>query len=179
MKNYNTLKNEALIELMEKYDLEKEDYFQDNGNLNRKKLANILKLIDATSGKADDVTVVNEDDGDVQEYEPTTKLHKSLGGMMVEITFYSSDENDLPYVQMALNGMALIIPRERKFWIPKEFIDGVLVNAISVKSKMEVVDGKIRYIPKQVPRFQHTVHDVQHIDVLQKRFADEKAKNKK
>lgn len=179
MKNYNTMKNDDLVKLMEKYELEKEDYFQDNGNLNRKKLANILKLIDATSGKADDVTVVNEDDGEVEDYTPTKKIHKNLGGMMVQITFYSSDENDLPYVQLALNGMALIIPRESKFWIPKEFIDGVLVNAIATKSKMEVVDGKIRYIPKKVPRFQHTVHDVQHMDVLQKRFADEaKAKEK-
>jgi hypothetical protein len=179
MKNYNTMKNEELIELMEKYDLEKEDYFQENGNLNRKKIANIMRLIDATSGKSEEVTVVNEDEGDVEEYKPTLKLHKHLGGMMVQITFYSSDENDLPYVQLALNGMALIIPRERKFWIPKEFIDGVLVNAIAIKSKMEVVDGKIRYIPKKVPRFQHTVHDIQHIEVLQKRFDEEKkAKNK-
>jgi hypothetical protein len=34
--------------------------------------------------------------------------------------------------------------------------------------------GKIRYIPKAVPRFQHTVHDIKHIDVLRKEFDDEK-----
>ena len=38
-------------------------------------------------------------------------------------------------------------------------------------------DGKIRYIPKQVPRFQHTVHDIKHIDVLRKEY-DEAKKGK-
>jgi hypothetical protein len=95
---------------------------------------------------------------------------------MVQITFYNSDENDLPYVQLALNGIALIIPRERMVWIPKEFIDGVLQNAIMTKMKMDVDrDGKIRYIPKAVPRFQHTVHDIKHIDVLRQEFDDEKS----
>jgi hypothetical protein len=97
---------------------------------------------------------------------------------MVELTFYSTEENDLPYVQLGLNGIALIVPRELKTWIPKEFIDGVLQNAIMTKMKMDVSQGgKIRYIPKQVPRFQHTVHDIKHIDVLRKEF-DEAEKGK-
>jgi len=178
MANYMNRKNEELYALMEKYELDKGDYLSDTGSLNRKKLNNILKLIDATSGKSKEVTAVLED-GEVIDHEPEKsngKLHKTLSGIMAQITFYSSDENDLPYVQMALNGIALIIPREKKVWIPKEFIDGVLQNAIMTKMKMDVDrDGKIRYIPKAVPRFQHTVHDIKHIDVLRKEYDDEQA----
>jgi len=179
MKNYNTLKNEELYELIEKYELDKADYLSpDNGSLNRKKLGNILKLIDVSAGKVDEVVVIDTD-GDVEEMKPTEKLHKMLSGHMVEITFYSTDENDLPYAQLALNGIALIIPREKKVWIPKEFIDGVLQNAIATKMKMDVDrDGKIRYIPKQVPRLQHTVSDMKHIDVLRKEFDEENKKGK-
>jgi hypothetical protein len=180
MKNYMSMKNEELYELIEKYDLDKKDYLSpDNGSLNRKKLGNILKLIDIQAGRVDEAVVITED-GDVQEHKPKSngKLHKSLSGMMVEIQFYSTDENDLPYAQLALNGIALIIPKELKTWIPKEFIDGVLQNAIATKMKMDVDrDGKIRYIPKQVPRLQHTVYDVKHIDVLRKEY-DEAQKNK-
>jgi hypothetical protein len=175
--NYMNKKNEDLYALMEKYELDKGDYLSDTGSLNRKKLNNILKLIDAQTGKAEGVTAIKED-GEVIDHKPESngKLHKSLSGMMVEITFYNSDENDLPYVQLALNGIALIIPREARVWIPKEFIDGVLQNAIMTKMKMDVSrDGKIRYIPKAVPRFQHTVHDIKHIDVLRKEYDDEKA----
>jgi hypothetical protein len=173
-------KNEELFELIEKYELDKKDYIsKDNGSLNRKKLGNILKLIDVSSGKVKETTSIDEE-GNVEELTPASpKLHKGLSGMMVEITFYNTDENDLPYVQLALNGIALIIPREKKTWIPKEFIDGVLQNAIATKMKMDVDrDGKIRYIPKQVPRVQHTVHDIKHIDVLRKEY-DESKESKK
>lgn len=178
--NYMTKKSEELYTLMEKYELIKEDYLQPNGGLNRKKLANILKLIDATTGKVDEVVAVTAD-GDVEEQPatPKVKLHKNLSGMMVQTTFYNSNENDLPYVQLGLNGIALIIPREKKVWIPKEFIDGVLQNAIATKMKMDVDShGKIRYIPKNVPRVQHTVHDIKHIDVLKKEYDEETKSNK-
>jgi hypothetical protein len=175
--NYLNKKNEELYELMEKYELEKEDYLSNTGSLNRTKLNNILKLIDAQTGKAEGVTAI-KDDGEVIDHEPSKngKLHKSLSGMMVEITFYNSDENDLPYVQLGLNGIGLIVPREVKCWIPKEFIDGVLQNAIMTKMKMDVDHtGKIRYIPKAIPRFQHTVHDIKHINVLRKEYDDQLA----
>ena len=174
------MKNEELYELIDKYELDKKDYLSpDNGSLNRKKLGNILKLIDVSAGKVEEVVVVDEE-GDVEELKPTKKLHKMLSGMMVEIQFYSTDENDLPYCQLALNGIALIIPREKKVWIPKEFIDGVLQNAVATKMKMDVDrDGKIRYIPKQVPRLQHTVTDMKHIDVLRKEFDKEQQKKGK
>ena len=179
MKNYQAMKNEELFELIEKYELDKQDYLSpDNGSLNRKKLGNVLKLIDLAAGKVEETVVITED-GDVQEHKPESngKLHKSLSGMMVEIQFYSTDENDLPYAQLALNGIALIIPKELKTWIPKEFIDGVLQNAIATKMKMDVDrDGKIRYIPKQVPRLQHTVYDVKHIDVLRKEYDESQKK---
>jgi len=172
MTNYMSMKDVDLIELIEKYDLDKADYLNDKGSVIRKKVANILKLIEATSGKTEEVVAVKED-GDVIDFKPEQqpKLHKGLSGMMVQITFFNSDENDLPYVQMALNGIALVIPREKKVWIPKEFIDGVLQNAVATKMKMDVDrDGKIRYIPKLVPRLQHTVHDIKHIDVLRKEY---------
>ena len=177
--NYMSMKDVDLLKLVEKFELDKEDYMSDSGSVNRKKLGNILKLIDAQTGKAEETTVVTED-GDVKDHKPTTKIHKGLSGMMVAVTFYNSHENDLPYVQLGLNGIALIIPREKKVWIPKEFIDGVLQNAIATKMKMDVDSrGKIRYIPKQVPRFQHTVHDIKHIDVLRKEYDDELAEAKR
>lgn len=181
MTNYNTMKNEEILELLEKYELEKADYINENGSVNRKKACNILKLIGAMAGKeGDNVVVVDDETGDVSDLEPTIKIRKGLSGMMVQITFYSSDENDLPYVQMALNGLALIVPREVKVWIPKEFLDGVLQTAIMTKMKMVVTDtGKIRYQPKNLPRFQYTVHDIKHIDVLKREFDEKKKKENK
>jgi hypothetical protein len=176
--NYMSMKDADLLKLVEKFELDKEDYLAESGSVNRKKLSNILKLIDAQSGKAKETTVVTEE-GEVEDHVPTKKLHKSLSGMMVQVTFYNSHENDLPYVQLGLNGIALIIPREVMVWIPKEFIDGVLQNAIATKMKMDVDSrGKIRYIPKQVPRFQHTVHDIKHIDVLRAEYDKELAEAK-
>jgi hypothetical protein len=166
------MKDTELKDLIKKYELEESDYLAPSGSVNRKKLSNLLKLIDVQSGKSKDPVSIDEE-GNVEKHEPEKKgkLHKSLSGMMVEITFYSTEENDLPYVQLGLNGVGLIIPREVKSWIPKEYIDGVLQNAIMTKMKMDVDrDGKIRYIPKQVPRFQHTVHDIKHIDVLRKEY---------
>ena len=179
--NYMNKKNEELYALIDKYDLDKEDYTSDNGALNRKKLNNIFKLIDVQTGKSKDPVAI-DDHGNVEEHRPEQngKLHKSLSGMMAEITFYSTDENDLPYVQLGLNGIGLIIPREKKAWIPREFVDGVLQNAIATKMKMDVGrDGKIRYIPKQVPRFPHAVHDIKHIDVLRREYDEAKNEDKK
>lgn len=178
--NYFSKSHEELFTLIEKYDMEKADYMHtpEGGGketLNKKKLINILKLIDAQAGKMEDTTVVDES-GNVSELVPTTKLQKGLSGMMAQITFFNQDENDLPYVQMALNGTALLVPRESKKWIPREFINGVLVNAVATKMKMDVDrDGKIRYIPKQVPRVSYIVHDFKHIDELRKEY-DEKKK---
>ena len=174
--NYMGMKDTELLDLVKKYELDKEDYLAKNGSVNRKKLSNILKLIDVQTGKTKEAVAIDID-GNVEEHKPVQngKLHKNLSGMMVEITFYSTDENDLPYVQLGLNGIGLIVPREKKVWIPKEFIDGVLQNAVMTKMKMDVDrDGKIRYIPKAVPRFQHTVHDIKHIDVLRKEYDEAK-----
>lgn len=171
--NYTSMKNEDLDKLIEKYELDKKDYTQENGSLNRKKLGNLLKLIDVQVGKSKEAVVVGLD-GNVDDLTPKASFAKGLSGMMVQITFYNTDENDLPYCQLALNGVGLLIPREKKVWIPKEFIDGVLQNAITTKMKMEVDKfGKIRYIPKQIPRLQHTVHEIKHIDVLRKEYDDE------
>lgn len=180
MPNYATMKNEELLKLVEKYDLDLEDYTVkkegEKDQLNRKKLGNILKLIDIQAGRVKEATVI-QTDGNVESHEPSKKLIKGLSGMMAKITFYNSDENDLPYVQLALNGVALIVPREVETWIPKEFIEGVLVNAVITKMKMEVgQDGKIRYIPKQVPRVSYTVSEMKHIDVLRKEYNESKNK---
>lgn len=178
--NYMGMKSEELYKLIEKYDLDKTDYetVPESGGkttLNRKKISNILKLIDIQAGRVDSAQVVDQD-GNVSDLKPTKKLDKQLSGMMVNITFFNSDENDLPYVQLALNGVALMVPREVESWIPKEFIDGVLTPAVITKMKMDVDrDGKIRYIPKSVPRLSYTVKDIKHIDVLRKEY-DEKNK---
>lgn len=176
---YMSMKNEELFEMIDKYELDKTDYVDEKGSLNRVKLCKLLKMIDvqveAATGKLAEAVAIHPD-GDVTTDVKKKKLHKKLGGMMVETTFYNVDENDLPYVQMGLNGIALIVPREKKVWIPKEFIDGVLNNCIQHKMKMNVSStGKISYIPKAVHRFQHTVHDIKHIDVLRNEY-DEKKK---
>ena len=182
MKNYHSTPHAELYELMEKYELDKSDYVTTNDKgtdcLNVKKLANILRLIDIQAGKMDEAHSVDTE-GNVEPLNPTKRLHKGLSGMMAQMTFYNSSENDLPYVQMALNGIALMVPREKKTWIPKEFIDGVLVNAVTTKMKMDVDrDGKIRYIPKAVPRVSYIVHDMKHIDVLRKEFDEAGNKNR-
>lgn len=176
-KNYMQMKDEELTELMDKYGIDPVEYKNDNGSLNRKKLVGVLKIVEMAVGKATETLVMNEK-GEVSTHDPKAKLHKNLSGMMVQITFFNHEEQDLPYVQLGLNGIALHIPREQEVWIPKEFIDGVLLNAVTTKLKMDVDrDGKIRYIPKQVPRMSYTVKDIKHIDVLRKEF--DEAKNKK
>lgn len=176
-KNYHSMKDEELGELMTKYGIDPIEYKNENGSVNRKKLIGVLKIVEMAVGKATETLVMN-DKGEVSTHQPTKKLHNSLSGMMVQITFFNHEEQDLPYVQLGLNGIALHIPREEEVWIPKEFIDGVLLNAVTTKLKMDVDrDGKIRYIPKQVPRMSYTVKDIKHIDVLRKEF--DEAKNKK
>ena len=174
--NYMSMKDEELDKLIEEYGLERDDYLNDKGSLNRKKLNNVLKAIDMATGKIRE-TLLQEAGEPTEAYKPAKKkLASNLSGMMVNMTFYNSDENDLPYIQMALNGKALLVPREKKVWIPKEFIDGVLANAIITRMKMETTkDGKIRYIPKNVPRVQYTVHDMKHIDELKRLFDEEKS----
>jgi hypothetical protein len=181
MANYATMSHEDLYKRIEKYDLDKADYQTETEKgkktLNVKKLSNVLKLIEAMAGKATTPIAVNEA-GDVVELTPKTrKLHKALSGMMVEITFYNSTENDLPYVQLGLQGIALVVPRELKSWIPKEFLDGVIQNAIATRLKMVVSGtGKISYVPKQVPRLPHMVHQIKHIDVVRKEWDEQHGK---
>jgi len=175
--NYMGMKDEELTALMDKYGIDPIEYKNDNGSLNRKKLVGVLRIVEMAVGKATE-TLVMDQRGDVTTHDPKQKIHKNLSGMMVLITFFNHEEQDLPYVQLGLNGIALHIPREVESWIPKEFIDGVLLNAVTTKLKMDVDrDGKIRYIPKQVPRMSYTVKDIKHIDVLRKEF--DEAKNKK
>jgi len=176
--NYMSMKDEDLKKLIAEYGLDEPEYLAENGGVNRKKLNNVLKAIDMATGKIRE-TLVQESGSATEIYQPAKKkLHKGLSGMMVQITFYSSDDNDLPYIQMALNGVALMAPRETKVWIPKEYIEGVLANAVITRMKMDTTrDGKIRMIPKQVPRIQYTVHEMRHIDELRKEF-DEAKKNK-
>ena len=177
LKNYMSLKDEELKEIMTKFDLEESDYISENGSLNRKKLSNILRLIDIQAGKLAEAAIIDQA-GNVEDHNPQGKLQKGLSGMMVKVTFYNSDENDLPYVQLALNGLALIIPREVESWIPKEFIDGVLQNAVATKMKMDVDrDGKIRYIPKRVPRVQYHATDIKHVDEIRKEYDNKRNKN--
>lgn len=177
--NYISMKDEDLRKLIDEYQLDITEYETTNSSgtkqLNRKKLNNVFKAIDIATGKIKE-TLLQEPGEATEEYQPAKKkLRKGLSGVMVNLTFYNSNENDLPYIQMALNGTALLVPREKEVWIPKEFIDGVLANAITTTFKMERTrDGKIKYVPKQVPRIQYTVHDMKHIDELRKEFDSEK-----
>ena len=181
--NYMNQKSEELYAKIEQFGLDKATYetTPEGGKttLNRKKLADTLTKIDnIMAGKIAEVMVIDDESGEVTTHNPRKKLKEKLSGMMVQITFYNSSETDLPHVQLALNGLALLVPREVESWIPKEFIDGVLVPAVITKMKMDVTrDGKIRYIPKKVPRLSYTVKDIKHIDELRKEFTE--AKNKK
>ena len=168
--NYMSMKSEDLKAIMEKYGMDKGDFTAENGSLNRQRISNMLKIIDVQVGKVKEV-IVQDEKGNVATHEPTMKIGGTqLSGMMINIEFFNIDENDLPYVQLGLQGTALTIPREMPCWIPKEFLDGCLKHTVTTKLKMDVnrETGKIRYIPKQVPRFQYTVHDIKHIDVLKK-----------
>lgn len=176
--NYHAMKDEELRDLMKKYEMNEKDFTQENGSLNRTLLANMLKMLDVQLGKVKEV-VVQDDKGNVETHRPTRKIGgTALSGMMVEIEFFNTDENDLPYVQLGLQGTALTIPRELKVWIPKEFVDGCLKHTVTTKLKMTVnrETGKISYIPKQVPRFQYTIHDIMHIDELKKKAIEGKGK---
>jgi len=176
--NYMKMKTEDLKGLMSQYGMNEEDFTQENGSLNRHMISNMLKIIDVQVGKVKEV-IVQDEKGNVETYEPTRKIGgTALSGMMIEIEFFNVDENDLPYVQLGLQGTALTIPRERKAWIPKEFLDGCLKHTVLTKLKMDVnrETGKIRYIPKQVPRFQYTVHNIMHIDELKKKAIEGKGK---
>ena len=169
--NYHKMKDEELKGLMKKFEMNEADFTQENGSLNRTMLANMLKVLDVQVGKVKEV-IIQDEKGNVETMKATHKIQGiQLSGMMVEIEFYNVDENDLPFVQIALQGIALTIPREYKVWIPKEFVDGCLKHTITTKLKM-VVDrrnGKISYQPKQVARFQYTIHDIMHIDELKKK----------
>jgi hypothetical protein len=168
--NYMQMKDPELKELMKKYDMNEKDFIQDNGNLNRQMLCNMLKMLDVQLGKVRE-TIIQHEEGDLETYTPTKKIKGKtyLSGMMVEIEFYNVDENDLPYVQLGLQGTALTIPRERKTWIPKEFVDGCLKHTVVKKLKMVISQrGDISYAPKAVPRFQYIVHNMMHIEELRK-----------
>lgn len=178
--NYIKMKDEELKELIAKYGINIKDYTQENGSLNRQMLANTLKMLDVQLGKVREV-IVQDEKGNVETLDPTIRMNGTvLSGMMVEIEFFNVDENDLPYVQLGLQGTALTIPRERPYWIPKEFLDGCLKYTVVTKLKMDVnrTTGKISYIPKAVPRFQYTVHNIMHIDELKKRAIEGKGQIK-
>jgi hypothetical protein len=174
--NYMKMKTDELKEIMTKYEINEKDYTQENGSLNRQMLANTLKMLDVQLGKVREV-IVQDEEGSVKTLDPTVKMNGTvLSGMMIEIEFFNVDENDLPYVQLGLQGTALTIPRERPYWIPKEFLDGCLKYTVTTKLKMDVnrQTGKISYIPKAVPRFQYTIHNIMHIDELKKKAIEGK-----
>jgi len=176
--NYMTMKVEELEKIMEGYSMDKATFTQENGSLNRKMVADMIKIIDVQVGKVKEV-IVQDEKGNVETHSPVRKINgTALSGMMVEIEFFNMSENDLPYVQLGLQGTALTIPREVKVWIPKEFLDGCLKHTVTTMLKMVVnrETGKIRYEPKQVPRFQYTVHDIMHIDELKKLAVEGKGK---
>lgn len=166
--NYMSMKTDALEALAKEREIDISFYMNSNGSYNRQAISNIMKMWDAANTVQETPTLV-EADGEVTENPKPSKFKKGFEGVFTKIIFYNLDENDLPYVQLALNGNALYIPKEREVWIPKEFLDGCLKNAIITKLKQHVgQDGKISYIPRQVQRHSYQVLDMKHIDEIPK-----------
>lgn len=157
--NYMTAKNEVLIETAELRGITIDEYYNDNGKLNRKRLCDALRAKDIEEKKPIDTLVV-EDEETGEKTSPEVIKKKA-----VQIIFYSMEENDIPYVQLGLNGKAYYIPKEKEIWIPHELIEGCLKNAVMTKLQMDIDQkGNIRYIPKQVPRFNYNILDIREFE---------------
>ena len=156
--DYMNMKNEKLRDIGAANGLDYDSYMNENGSLRRKDYCDALRALDIKAGNPIDQPVIVEADG-------TAATQEQIKHKAVLIMFYSMEENDLPYVQLGLNGRALYIPKEREVWIPHEFIEGCLRNAVMDKMVMDIdFKGNIRYIIKKVPRFQYNILDIKTFD---------------
>jgi hypothetical protein len=154
-----TQKTEKLLEIADLRGINKKDHYNDNGKLNRKSLCDALRALDIKEKKPiDQVVVEDEKSGEITTPEVIKKK-------AIQIIFYSMEENDLPYVQLGLNGRAYYIPKEKEVWVPHELVEGCLKNSVMTKMVMDIDHkGNIRYIKKQVPRFNYNILDIRDIE---------------
>lgn len=161
--NYNTAKNEELMELAQVRGLDNTQFINEsNGQINRKALCDALRANDIENKRPiDTVLETTDEEGAVT---PITKIEKKA----VQIIFYSMEENDMPYVMLGLNGKGYYIPKEVEVWIPHELVEGCLRNAVMDKMIMDIDHkGNIRYKIKKVPRFQYNILDIKTVSELE------------
>jgi hypothetical protein len=152
--NYMTWKDEDLVTKASALGIDPEIFIVDD-KLNRKEIVYMIKFVETKTGAGDE-TLVAEDVKD----KPRIRGLKP-GEHAVKIIFHNSDENDLPYVSIGLNGKAYYIPKGREVWIPKALLDGPIKDAVMDKMKMEVdQQGHIHYVKQPVPRFVYQVVDI-------------------
>jgi len=155
--NYNNMKNADLIDLAKARGMDTSKFINKNDSLNRKEISDALRAGDIRSKGSIDIPVEINEAGDVTSIE---KIEKKA----CQIIFYSMEENDLPYVQLGLNGKALYIPKEMECWIPHEYVEGCLRNAVMDKMVMDINHkGDIRYMIKKVPRYQYNILDIRNV----------------
>jgi hypothetical protein len=158
--NYNSKKDAELKDLAEARGLNVDDFINGNGHLNRKAISDALRAGDIANKVPIDVVVEADDLGNVESLE-------TISEKAVQIVFYSMEENDMPYVQLGLNGKALYVPKEVEVWIPHKYVEGCLRNAIMDKMQMDINHkGDINYRIKKVPRFSYNILDIKTYDEL-------------
>ena len=161
--NYQTKKNEELLELAAARGINTDTFKNDNGAINRNKICDALRAQDIEEKRPIDVVM----EQDVSDEPGVIRSMKSIAKKAVKIIFYSMEENDMPYVQLGLNGKAYYIPKEVEVWIPHELIEGCLRNSVMDKMIMDIDrKGNIRYKIKKVPRFQYSILDIKTVDEL-------------
>jgi len=156
-----TKKDKELKDLAEARGLKLDSFTNDNGSLNRKGLCDALRAQDIEMKKPIDVVMEKEEAGELTAVE-------TISEKAVKIIFYSMEENDMPYVQLGLNGKALYVPKEAEVWIPHKYVEGCLRNAVMDKMIMDIDHkGNIRYKIRKVPRFQYSILDIKSFDELE------------
>jgi len=159
--NYNSKKDKDLKDLAIARGLKIDSFVNDNGSLNRKSICDALRSQDIENKVKIDVVMEKDEEGNIQAIE-------KIEDRAVQIIFYHMEENDMPYVQLGLNGKALYIPKEVEVWIPHKYVEGCLRNAVMTKMVMDIDHkGNIRYKNKQVPRFQYNILDIKTFSELE------------
>jgi len=159
--NYQTTKTSNLLDLAKTRGLNIDSFKTEHGAIIRQALCDALRAQDIQDKKPIDVVMEsNEATGDIKSLE-------SIEKKAVQVIFYSMEENDMPYVQLGLNGKGFYIPKEVEVWIPHELVEGCLRNAVMDKMVMDIDHkGNIRYKIKKVPRFQYSILDIKTMDEL-------------
>jgi hypothetical protein len=112
----------------------------------------IQKLFDYDMERGVVDEVIEQDiDGKVQEPEVQKKVEA------LRVVFHNTNEQDLPYVFIGLNGRAFYIPKDREVMIPKELLQ-VINDSIEIRMKpFRKRDGSMGYSEQMIQRFPYTV----------------------